>query len=170
MIKKFITPSLPKYFYINSDISGLPGIFISDYTSMRKYLTNLKKEKHINLEYVLTHIEAKLKKHKSATGQIKNDINILSYVVTYYALTQILHNKPTPIISNKEGEALMKQISGLSIKPNKNDKVCTLCNKSASKKCPVCYTRYCSSKCQHEDWDIHKKICKILYIQDEFND
>ena len=36
---------------------------------------------------------------------------------------------------------------------------CVVCNLDASLVCPVCYTRYCSARCQLVDWPQHQVNC-----------
>ena len=39
-------------------------------------------------------------------------------------------------------------------------KICQCCYAPASKKCAkCCYSRYCSTACQKNDWQHHKKVC-----------
>ncbi|KAF8998682.1 hypothetical protein BDQ17DRAFT_1361777 [Cyathus striatus] len=39
---------------------------------------------------------------------------------------------------------------------------CTVCNQPVQMGCGRCKTRYCSKKCQKQDWPTHKPICKIF--------
>ena len=38
---------------------------------------------------------------------------------------------------------------------------CTMCNKPGINHCSTCGSRYCSKKCQEDDWPVHKRLCKI---------
>lgn len=42
------------------------------------------------------------------------------------------------------------------------DKLCVICEKQGSLRCSRCNAPYCSSKCQTEDWPIHKAICRDM--------
>ncbi|KAK0452244.1 hypothetical protein EV421DRAFT_886588 [Armillaria borealis] len=46
---------------------------------------------------------------------------------------------------------------------------CIVCNEPAQHRCTRCKSRYCSQKCQRQDWKEHKVTCKALKTLLEWN-